>query len=705
MSTDIVTELLGIFVDEAEDHIRALNRGLLALEESGSGDPQEILKELFRAAHSLKGAARAVNLPQVESIAHELEDRFSELQDPGTVTDQRVIQDAYRKVDELEQLVRTATTPVTPAGEAAEEDGSSDVPPTPTSAPLPHEETVRVATGKLDALMAQVGELLSSRLGAEQRLAEVRALETSLLQWESSWRQGAAPGDADVQGDGPARGLDRLKEARRSLVHLRQALDDDARRLAQVTSDLEADVRRARVLPLTRILDTFPRMVRDLAKDRQKQVTLVVHGGETEVDRSLLEQIKDPLVHLVRNCVEHGIEMPQDRVSIGKSETGTVSISAYGGGDSLVIEVADDGAGIDSASVRRQAVERGLLLREAAGELSEQEAVSLIFRPGLSTAETVTELSGRGVGLDAVRDAVERLPGSVTVETRRGEGTTFSLRLPLTLSTMPSLLIEAGDQTFALPVSSVERVLSLGQDDVVAGQGKEAVLVDGTPIVLVSLADLLGLPTAAGAGQTKRPAIVVTSHQRKVAFVADAVRRTGEIVIKQLPAPLSGVRHVAGATILGTGEVAVILSPADLLSSLERRAGGRALQIEPEDREQATILIAEDSITTRTLEKNILETAGYSVAVAGDGLEAWAILESSGCDLLVTDVEMPEMDGFALTARVRADPRFRDLPVVLVTSLDSREDRERGIKAGADAYIVKGAFDQERLLDTIRKLL
>ncbi len=705
MSTDIVTELLGIFVDEADDHIRALNRGLLALEEPGSGDSKEILKELFRAAHSLKGAARAVNLPQVESIAHELEDRFSELQDPGTLADQHVIQAAYRKVDELEQLVRTATTPVTQAGEAAEEDGSSGMPPTPTSVPLPHEETVRVATGKLDALMAQVGELLSSRLGAEQRLAEVRALETSLLQWESAWRQGAAPGDAGAQGDVPVGGLDRLKGARRSLVHLREALDDDARRLAQVTSDLEADVRRARVLPLTRILDTFPRMVRDLAKDRQKRVTLVVHGGETEVDRSLLEQIKDPLVHLVRNCVEHGIEMPQDRVSVGKSETGTVSISAYGGGDSLVIDVSDDGAGIDSASVRRQAVERGLLLREAAGELSEQEAVSLIFRPGLSTAETVTELSGRGVGLDAVRDAVERLPGSVTVETRRGEGTTFSLRLPLTLSTMPSLLIEAGDQTFALPVSSVERVLSLGQDDVVAGQGREAVLVDGTPIVLVSLADLLGLAPAAGTGQAKRPAIVVTSHQRKVAFVADAVRRTGEIVIKQLPAPLSRVRHVAGATILGTGEVAVILSPADLLSSLERRAGSRALQIEPGDRERATILIAEDSITTRTLEKNILETAGYSVAVAGDGLEAWAILESTGCDLLVTDVEMPEMDGFALTARVRADARFRDLPIVLVTSLDSREDRERGIKAGADAYIVKGAFDQERLLDTIRKLL
>lgn len=713
-SHNIVTELLGIFADEAEDHVRAINRGLLALEEAGSAPSDEVLQELLRAAHSLKGAARAVNLPQVESLAHELEDLFADLQRPNAVPEPNVIQEAYGKVDALENQVRAATAlGATGQGADGGGDGSSggSAAPAPSAASPPSpapsapEETVRVATGKLDALIAQVGELVISRLGTEQRLTEVRELETSLVQWEAARRKvvgrRATGGDEDVVDPD----FTRLKETRRSLARLHGALDADARRFAQVTTDLEADVRRTRLLPLTKILDAFPRMVRDLAKDRGKDVVLVVRGGDTEVDRSLLEQVKDSLVHLIRNCLEHGIEPPAERLASGKPSTGTISISAHRRGESLVVDVADDGSGIDAALVRRRAVERGLLSDESAAELPEQEMVSLIFRPGLSTAEIVTELSGRGVGLDAVRDAVEGLQGSVSVETRRGGGTIFSLTLPLAVSTMYSVLLDAGGQTFALPVASVERILSLSHEDVVPAQGRQAVLVDGKPVVLVPLADLLGIPGAADQERSKRPAVVVASHDRRVALLADRVTSTGEIVTKKLPEPLFRVRHVAGATILGSGEVAVILSPPDLLSSVERHEGGRALQIEPEESDRATVLIAEDSITTRTLERNILEAAGYSVVVAGDGVEAWALLEAGGCNLIVADVEMPKMDGFALTARLRSDQRFRELPVVLVTSRSSREDRERGVQAGADAYIVKGAFDQERLLDTIGRLL
>lgn len=715
MSTShhIVMELLGIFADEAEDHIRVINRGLLAIEKGGSDPSDEVLQELFRAAHSLKGAARAVNLPQVESLAHELEDLFAELQRPTAAPEPNVIQEAYRKVDDLENLVRAATVLGAPRQDAdGVGDGSSggNAAPAPSSASpssaasIAPEETVRVATGKLDALMAQVGELVISRLGTEQRLAELRELETSLVQWESAWRKlvgrRAAGGDNGVD-----RSLTHLKETRRSLARLHGALDGDARRLAQVSTDLEADVRRTRLLPLTKILDTFPRMVRDLAMDRGKDLALVVRGGDTEVDRSLLEQVKDPLVHLIRNCVEHGIEPSAQRSASGKPSTGTISISAHRRGESLVVDVSDDGSGIDAALVRQRAVERGLLPAQSAAEMPEQEIVSLIFRPGLSTAETITELSGRGVGLDAVRDAVERLHGSVSVETRRGEGTVFSLTLPLAVSTMHSVLLEAGGQTFALPVAAVERIVSLSREDVVPGQGRQAILVGGKPVVLVPLADLLGIAQTADQERSKRPAVVVASLDRRVALLADRITRTGEVVIKKLPEPLFRVRHVAGATILGSGEVAVILSPADLLSSVERHEGGRALQIEPEERDRATVLIAEDSITTRTLERNILEAAGYSVVVAGDGVEAWTLLEAGGCNIIVADVEMPNMDGFALTARVRSDQRFRELPVVLVTSRSSQEDRERGVQSGADAYIVKGAFDQERLLDTIGRLL
>ena len=319
----------------------------------------------------------------------------------------------------------------------------------------------------------------------------------------------------------------------------------------------------------------------------------------------------------------------------------------------------------------------------------------------------MTDLSGRGVGLDVVREQVDRLHGSIDVASDVGGGTTVSLSVPLSVSTMHCLLLDAGGQTFALPVTGVERIVRVAAGQVQRAEGRQAVQVDGRPVVLASLAEVLGLgpPVQDQDPDAKRPVIVAAGQGRRVGLLVDRLERTQELVVKSLPAPLVGVRHVAGATILGSGRAALILSSADLTASVERAEGassgaaGTALTPAP------TILVAEDSITTRTLEKSILEGAGYRVRVASDGAEAWRLLQDNGCDLLLTDVEMPVMDGFELTARVRADQRLRDLPVVLVTSLDSDEDRERGVSAGADAYVVKGAFDQERLLDTLRRLL
>jgi two-component system chemotaxis sensor kinase CheA len=707
-SDDVVTELLGIFAAEAAEHIEVINRGLLAIEGADGAVSDELLQEVFRAAHSLKGAAGAVNLPQVAVLAHELEDTFAELQQTAAVPQPEVIQEAYHRLDAIETLVRAATAGgperTSSEGNGQTSGGAPSVPSPPIA-----EDTVRVPTRKLDVLIAHVGELVVSRLGSEQRLAEVRALEASVARSEAMWRKalrGRSHGDGSEGDDVPDQSFARMKDTRRALAQIRGAFDADVRRLAQVTADLEADVRRARLLPLAKILDAFPRLVRDLAKETGKEIRLVVHGSETEVDRALLEQVKDPLLHLVRNSVEHGIEPPEERATSGKPRTGTITISVRQHGEILLVEVADDGTGIDVPRVRRQAVESGLLSGEAAAELPEKEAVSLILRAGLSTSPAVTELSGRGVGLDAVRDAAERLNGSVSLETDPGQGTVVRLSLPVTVSTMHAVLLEAGRQTFALPVAAVDRTLRVREQDVLPAQGREAVLVDGRPVVLVPLAEVLSLDETPGSEERlERPAVVVASHERRIALLADRVARTGEVVIKNLPEPLSGVRHIAGATILGTGDVALILSPGDLVASVERHEGEGAFRAGDVIRDRATILVVEDSVTTRTLEKNLLEAAGYSVVVAGDGLEAWGLLESGGCDLIVADVEMPRMDGFSLTARVRSDQRLRDLPVVLVTSRSTREDRERGVEAGADAYIVKGAFDQERLLDTIRRLL
>lgn len=712
---DMQAQLMAIFSAEAQEHVQAMNKHLLALEDgSAGGAVEQSVDELFRAAHSLKGAGRVVGLKDVEASCHELENLFLQVKEGAMAPTPDLLQSAFQMLDVIQADLGRAAGPEEGAGVAVESQPADDpgAPPAATGAERRggSEESVRIATDKLDALMAGVGELLVGNIGAERRVADVRALEERLDEWESALSKLRRHSRRRQADDGATALLEetaaRLHGARGELTELRRLLEADARRTAQITTNLQDDVRQTRMLPVASVFETFPRMVRDLARESGKDVALSISGGDTEVDRAVLEQIKDPIMHLLRNSVDHGIEAPEVRAQAGKPAAAIV-LSAQHRGDMLLISVADDGGGIDVEAVRARAVERGLITPAAAAELTERQAIELIFRSGLSTSAIVSDLSGRGVGLDVVREAVERLHGSVEVESRLGTGTTFSLTLPLSISTMHCLLIEAGGQTFALPVSAVERVMRAGPQEIGRAEGRDCVTLNARPVILAGLADALGLDAAAGAPDpaSKRPLIVLGARERHAAFLVDRVTRTHEVVVKSLPDPLLRVRHLAGATILGTGQVAMLLNPTDLLALVEHDDVPAQALAESAQALAPTILVVEDSITTRTLEKNILEAAGYRVRLAGDGAEALRLLHSDGCDLVVTDVEMPVMDGLELTSTIRTDARHRDLPVVLVTSRDAREDRERGIQAGADAYIVKGAFDQDRLLDTIRRLI
>jgi two-component system chemotaxis sensor kinase CheA len=674
---ELQAQLMATFSLEAAEHVQTMNENLLALENGCAADVREQrVAELFRAAHSLKGAARAVSLADVEALSHQLEDAFAKMRQPQGESRAEALDGAFQTLDSIDALLRESV-------------GGETAAPATTH---PAEETVRIATDKLDALIAAVGELVVSKIGAERRAADIRALDATLEEWESSWSK-------------LEEAESRLHAVRGQLSRLRRLFDNDARRAAQITADLQDAVRRMRMLPVASVFEPLPRMVRDLAHDSGKEVALLISGGETEIDRAVLERIKDPLTHLLRNAVDHGIETPEVRARAGKPPTATISLSAEHRGDLLVLEVTDDGAGIDVEAVRASAVDSGLLTRAAAAELSERQASSLIFRSGFTTSSVITGLSGRGVGLDVVREAVELLHGSIEVDSSPGASTTFSVSLPLWVSTMHCLLVQAEGQTFALPVSAVERVIRAAPEDLLPAAGRETVRIDGRPVIVSRLSEVLALKSAGGGDrQSRRPIVVLGGPDRRAAFLVDSLVQIYEVVIKGLPEPLSRVPHLAGATILGTGQVAMLLSPTELIASAERdRAAAPARMVAP-DVAPPTVLVVEDSITTRTLEKNILETAGYRVRVAADGGEAWTLLESDDCDLIVADIEMPVMDGFELTARIRSDERHRDLPVVLVTSRDAQEDRERGIRAGADAYIVKGSFQQERLLDTIRRL-
>jgi two-component system chemotaxis sensor kinase CheA len=451
--------------------------------------------------------------------------------------------------------------------------------------------------------------------------------------------------------------------------------------------------------------------VRDLARSKGVEVVLEVQGGETEMDKHVLEQIKDPLIHLLRNCIDHGIEMLAERKRRGKPLRGAITLSAERRANFIVVEVSDDGAGIDLPAVREAAVRRGLITPEAAAEAPESTLFDLIFTPGLSTSTIITEVSGRGIGLDVVRKNVENLQGRVDVRSVRGQGTVFTLTLPFTLASTRCLLIRSGGQIYAAPLSAVEKLAPVGQDDIASVEGKEAIRYLDRPLALVRLADVLRLPgpreTLAERG--KLPAIILAAGGQRIAFLVDELLGEQELVVKNIGRQLSRVPNVSGATILGTGQVVLILNAVDLVKSAQRTSGPSFLPAAEEKeaaaQERKTILIVDDSITTRTLEKNILTTAGYQIRLALDGYEALSALAEGHCDLVVSDLDMPRMDGFELTRQLKGDERYRDLPIILVTSLDSAGDKTKGIEVGADAYIVKGTFDQDNLLETIRQLI
>ena len=423
--------------------------------------------------------------------------------------------------------------------------------------------------------------------------------------------------------------------------------------------------------------------------------------------------MRAPLTHLIRNSLDHGMEAPGTREMNGKPREGVIRLAASERGGTLHLSVSDDGGGIDVDRIRAKAIAAGLITTEQMRTLTERDCLRLIFRSGLSTSPAITDISGRGVGLDVVRETVERLHGVVDITSDLGSGTTFTMSLPLSVATTQSLLIKVSHHTFALPISSVSRIVQIGEEDIQRAQGREMIVINDGPVVLTRLEDVLQLTTLDSdiRAHRRKPAIIVGQGERRFALLVDDLIGTQDIVVKPLPRPFMRVRHTAGATALGTGEVVIVLNASDLIRTAVRTAvrldapTARRESGSANPRTGGTVLVVDDSIVTRMLEKSILEAAGYTVRVAADGVEAWKSLENETVDVIVSDVNMPNMDGLALTARVRGDVRTKDIPVVIVTSLDASDDHARAMDVGADAYIVKSSFSQESLLETVGRLV
>lgn len=578
--------------------------------------------------------------------------------------------------------------------------------------------TVRVRTAQVDRLLNLVSEVVIAQIKAGQRVRDLRSASTSSSEALQAWgrvkvllsaiseeRSSALEADMHV--------LDELLVTQRGdLASLAKDYADDTSRTSTVVGDLQEQAMAMRMLPVSTVFNTFPRAMRDLARQFKKDIELVIEGGDTELDKKVLEEINDPLVHIMRNAVDHGVETAAERLAAGKAAKGTIRLSARQEGDHIVIEIVDDGAGIDPERVKAAAVRKGYISETEARALSDREARYLIFEKGFSTAAIITEISGRGVGMDVVREfIVERLKGALDVDSELGKGSTFRLTIPLTLAIIRALLLRVGGQTFALPTSSIEETARADCSSVIKVEGHEVIRRQRRTVPLVHLRDILGVDSAAEDPNGKMAIATLGFSGHRLGIIVDEFVGEQQIVIKTLGTHLKRIDNVAGVTILGAGEVVPILNVPDLMTNGRQLTGARMrrpgqVKAKPAEKGPSRILICEDSFTTRELERSIFEAAGYIVETATDGAMGLTLLrEGLNPDAVVTDVQMPNMTGFELTRAIKADDRLRAIPVIIVTSLERDEEKAEGISAGADAYITKSVFNQDTLLDTVERLI
>ena len=598
------------------------------------------------------------------------------------------------------------------------------------------EDRIRVSAAKVDKTIRLTGEVIAAQRRAEMRQADLRQAWLLAKEHRRLLRRQLSPAAEGARLEA-GRSLDgALSPQMQEILDSGQALHDrldalvkqnreDIADLGRGVLELQQDTLGLRMLPVSTVFDTFPRAVRDLARERNKELDLIIEGADTELDKQMLERISDPLMHMLRNAVDHGMEPPEERVALGKHRRGKIWLRAFPMGGNIVIEVEDDGRGLDPDAIRAKALQVGIVSEEKLRTMSDRELQSLIFLSGFSTSEAVSDISGRGVGLDVVRrNIIEELKGDISVDTERSRGARFTLTLPLTLTTLRILFVCLGPSRFGLPITYIAETTRVRPEEVIQVVDRQAIRLRDQLVPIAWLAQVLRLPGAAPfdkglAGPDGRQWIYLVIAQvadERVAFVVDEVADEEDVLIKPLPGHMKRIGLLAGATITPGGQIVPILHIPGLIRTVRTGAAGRAEMdaTGPSLAELGApqILVVDDSLNTREIEKSILEAQGYRVDLARDGLDALRMIDQAPAaegeayyDLLIVDIEMPRMDGLSLTEQLRTDNRYARIPIVIVSSRDKEEDRRRGLAVGADAYIVKGTFDQEELTRTVASLL
>ena len=766
-------ELLRDFKIEAAEHLQAFVDALLSLEKDFSHpDKQHIVESVFREVHSMKGAARAVNLIQIERICVSLERVFYEIKKETLAFSKPMFDVFFKTIDLLETMVKeidmqqksvsenhiksvekTLLTMTEPEGNQPEKPGqksetthgskrneekpsgefpqerpaakvsSSNIEQKETNAGQPPtksagkqgegEETVRVATAKLYEMLRMAEELITIKnefehhAGLLQHLSQ--QLNAGINNYEARVAEFSVASEKDIRKD-VAEEKEQLGKSQQDLDYLADNMYRLKRQTDRSVADLILSIRKSLLQPFSSLFVVVPRIVRDLSKEYDKEVQVDLKGAETEIDRRILEQMKDPLIHLIRNCIDHGIERRSERQKKNKPETGKLQIHVSNEtGKKIKLEIKDDGGGLDPEKLVQAAIKAGVLTSAEAEKLNEEQTLRLLFASGVTTSPFITDISGRGLGMAIVAEKIDGLGGKIDVKSEFGKGTVFTITLPQTLSTFRGVLVKAAETLFLIPTHTVLKAVLIKPEEIDTIESKQIIRLNNENVGMVSLSDVLGIPKR---HTTRKRGILhglVFQHaQKKLALLVEDLLGEHEGVVKPLGAQLKHMKNIFGASLLGDGKIVPVLNMPEVLSKaygkrhLEAFAGDEMAEETGED-QPVKLLVVEDSITVRNMLRNYLDSAGFSVITAVDGQEAYEQLQNQDFDIVVSDIEMPRMNGFELTERIRS--AFGQIPVVLVTALESSDDRKRGMNAGANAYIVKSSFEKGNLIDTIKRLI
>jgi len=785
---DLQQQLLEAFKTEAEERIASMFSNLTALEKTT--DPEnrgKMLEIVYREAHSLKGAARSVNIIPIETLCQEIEGLFSKLKDekvnftPGlfdTLHDAVGIIEKYLSVPEperhkFENTISELTESLSIyklADKGSESDAKTQqkneapaVPkqvitpdpliskteslesiPVPVTAPEIHKpvedikqvrfepkpsakswlaDTVRISTAKLDSLLLKAEELITLKQILNQHLQQIQTTSSSIDKWKKlSDKSKKELREIRLQFQNTTlldrffqlydMNHDQIMVTDSRLNELSSSVEQSSRLIGGMVDDLLDEMKKTSLLPFSTLFSILPKMTRDISRDLGKDVDLELSGSDIEIDKRILEGFKDPLIHLIRNAIDHGIETPDTRKLYGKSPWGKIRLMvSQPESNKVEILLSDDGKGIDVGGIRAKAIKSGLISDVQAAELTDDETISLIFQSGISTSPLITEISGRGLGMAIVQEHIENLSGLFVISTDPGQGTTFKIELPVSLATFRGVIVSASGHDYILPVAHIEHTIQIEPGEIKTVENKTVISINGQAVSLIFLSDILGLPHPTYPDTQKKitmPVVIFGSGEKRIACIVDKITNEQDVLVKTLGKQLKRIPNISGATILGNGKVVPILNINDLISASSGKSISLAMKQTIDTKKEETkksILIVEDSFTSRTLLKNILDASGYIVTTAIDGEDGYQQAKLGDFDAVISDVEMPKMNGFELTRKIRDTESLAQKPVILVTSLDSREDREKGIDAGADAYIVKSSFDQSNLLEVLERLV